>query len=208
MEFSVYVLQTLDGKRYIGATSMLVKRRWNNGNGYRFCAELWDCICRQGWGSVSKTVVAEKLTLDEASDMEQKLIAEYNTTDCRYGYNRECGGVNQNKIISESTRNKISISQSGDKNRNFGKPRSDECKKKIAESNKGLKRSPETCAKVGKAKEVPVAQYSKNGTLIAVWESGRKAAQATNICASHISKVCKGKYTTAGGFVWSYAEIK
>jgi hypothetical protein len=47
----------------------------------------------------------------------------------------------------EETKTKISQAQRGDKNHQYGIPRSDEIRKKISESLKGRKKSPETIAK-------------------------------------------------------------
>lgn len=52
-----------------------------------------------------------------------------------------------------------------------------------------------------------VAQYTKNGQLIQIYESITQAAKATGQkSSSNISQVCKGKAATAGGYVWRYYE--
>jgi len=50
----------------------------------------------------------------------------------------------------------------------------------------------------------PVAQYSCEGELIAEFSSTVDAEKETGIWHNNISKVCKGKAKTAGGFVWRY----
>ena len=47
-------------------------------------------------------------------------------------------------------------------------------------------------------------QFSKDGELIAVYPSAREAARILNLDASTISKVCRGKNKTHGGFVFKY----
>ena len=49
-----------------------------------------------------------------------------------------------------------------------------------------------------------VQQFSKDGELIAVYPSAREAARILNLDASTISKVCRGKNKTHGGFVFKY----
>ena len=120
------------------------------------------------------------------------------------GYNRELGGLTNDKVVSIATRQKISESLLGEKNANYGKHFSTEHREKIAESNRGLKRSHETCINIGKAKEKPVTQYSPDGRVIAVFDSIRKAAFVTGVQAGHISKVCRHQRMTAGGYKWCY----
>lgn len=204
LSFTVYVLRDCEGKVYVGVTSQPVKRRWNNGNGYRHHTELWSKIKSDGWESIHKEVIETGLDKQSASRLEQELIRRLDSTNPLKGYNRDLGGLASDKLVSPATRYKIRMSVTGDRNPNFGKHFSKEHCSKIAESNRGQTRSCETCANIGKAKEKPVAQYSIDGHLIAVFESGRKAALATGIQAAHISKVCKCQRATAGGYWWCY----
>ena len=52
----------------------------------------------------------------------------------------------------------------------------------------------------------PVAQYSLDGKLINTFLSARLAAKALNLDSSTISKVCRGKNKTHGGFIFKYIE--
>lgn len=52
-----------------------------------------------------------------------------------------------------------------------------------------------------------VAQYTKDGDLVKIWDSIVDVTRELGIESSSISKVCKGKNPhrrTAGGFVWKY----
>jgi len=51
-----------------------------------------------------------------------------------------------------------------------------------------------------------VYQISKNGELIKKWESISKASKLLKIQRNGISKSCKNKLNTYGGFVWEYAN--
>ena len=57
-------------------------------------------------------------------------------------------------------------------------------------------------AKVSK----PVLQFSKDGTFVAQFESGKQAHLKTKINHSHIMECCSEKRKTAGGYVWKYEE--
>ena len=202
--YTVYILIDKDDKVYVGVTSQTVKHRWNNGNGYRCIPNLWLAIESQGWESFRKEIVAEGLSKPSASNLEQELIKQYDSTNPTKGYNRDLGGVGKYKKVSPKTRNKIRYSLMGERNPNFGKHFSKEHRSKIAKSNRGQTRSFETRVNLGKAHEKPVAQYSLDGRLIAVFESGKKASITTGIQAGHISKVCKHQRATAGGYTWCY----
>ena len=54
---------------------------------------------------------------------------------------------------------------------------------------------------------VAVAQYSKNGSLIATYPSQREASRKTGIKSSVICNACAGRFHTAGGFVWRIIDI-
>lgn len=49
-----------------------------------------------------------------------------------------------------------------------------------------------------------VLQYDKNGIFINEYPSTKEAERTTGISCSSISKVCKGKGKSAGGFLWRY----
>ena len=78
----------------------------------------------------------------------------------------------------------------------YGKHHSEETKQKISEAKKG-KNNPS-------AKRV--AQYDKKGNLIKIWDYAKKASEELGIHNQSISACCKGKYKSAGGFIWRYAE--
>ena len=66
---------------------------------------------------------------EELDDLEVFIIQQYNSINPKYGYNKETGGSN-NKIISEETREKYRINNSGSKNPFYGKKHTEEyCEK-------------------------------------------------------------------------------
>ena len=52
--------------------------------------------------------------------------------------------------------------------------------------------------------EISVAQYTKDGQLIKIWDSQKEASEVTGISQPLISMCCNGKTKTAGGFRWSF----
>lgn len=51
-----------------------------------------------------------------------------------------------------------------------------------------------------------VIQHDKDGNLIKEWESIIDVERTLGIYGSNISKCCKGKHKTAGGYIWRYKE--
>ena len=99
--------------------------------------------------------------------------------------------------LSEETRDKISQALTGTK-------RSEETRKKISEANK--RRSQESIENMARTKYVPIAQYTKDGEYVATFESIKNATETTGINGSQISGCAKGKYKSAGGFIWKYVN--
>lgn len=51
-----------------------------------------------------------------------------------------------------------------------------------------------------------IKQYDLDGTYINVFDSIQEAFRLTGICATNISKCCRGQRKKAGGFIWKYVE--
>ena len=49
-----------------------------------------------------------------------------------------------------------------------------------------------------------ILQFSKDGELIAEYQSIREAERQTGCNKGNICSCCKGKYKSAGGFIWRY----
>lgn len=62
------------------------------------------------------------------------------------------------------------------------------------------------CHKKGKEhhRSITVLQYDINGNFIKEWECIRQVEKELGICNQNISKCCKGKYKTCGGYIWKY----
>lgn len=57
-----------------------------------------------------------------------------------------------------------------------------------------------------KAKSKTVAQYSKDGNLIKVWQSTAEAGCQLGVSRGSIGNVARGECKTYKGFVWKYVE--
>lgn len=91
-KYCIYKHTSPSNKSYIGITSMNPLDRWKNGNGYSHNSYFTNAIKKYGWDNFSHEILAENLTQEEAYQMEQKLIKEYDTFNSKYGYNLTTGG--------------------------------------------------------------------------------------------------------------------
>lgn len=162
-EYIVYMHISPSGKKYIGITKQNPKRRWNSGNGYKNNDYFTKAIKKYGWNNFLHIILAENLTEEQAKEMEISLISKHNSTDRNYGYNIENGG-NCAGTHSEETKRKIGLKSQGNKhclgrkitdkhieamrkgrisNGYKRSKQSEETKRKISESHKGVKFSEE-----------------------------------------------------------------
>lgn len=107
-KYCVYVhTNKVNGKKYVGVTSMKPEDRWKNGNGYPHNQYFTRAIKKYGWneGFIHK-IVAEDLSIEDAYQMEKELISEYNCVNPN-GYNATSGGE-VGKEYSEELRQRLS----------------------------------------------------------------------------------------------------
>lgn len=133
--------KTFSGKEnnmiYIGITRVKPIQRWANGNGYVYNKRFFNAIKKYGWKNFNHIILDKDLSEQNAKEKEIELIAKFNSTDRRFGYNVSPGG----DICSKETAKKISLAQLGEKNHMYGKhfKFTEERKRKISESKIGSK---------------------------------------------------------------------
>lgn len=97
-----------NGKKYVGMTNNIARRWRNNGIEYKPSENerqrpFWNAIKKYGFANFDHEIVKEVATFEEACQEEINTIAEYHTTDRKYGYNVAAGG-NGGKIYQEHPR--------------------------------------------------------------------------------------------------------
>ena len=110
--FTVYKHTSPSNKVYIGITCQKPETRWRNGKGYGHSPHFLSAIEKYGWDNFKHEILFENLSHKEAERKEVELIKKYKSTDRRYGYNSDSGG-NVLKQHSEETKRKISESHKG-----------------------------------------------------------------------------------------------
>ena len=208
MGFCVYKHTSPSGKIYVGITSQLPNRRWQNGFGYTENPYFYSAIQKYGWDNFKHEILFEDLTKEEAEIKEIELIAQYDSTNRERGYNISSGGgINYpseegrqrlrelwtGHVFSDEVRQKISQTQKG-------KIISPETRAKMSTSHKGKKMSLETRLKVDEAKHKAVLCVETGEVFKRMKDAQIKYKTA------HISAVCKGYRKTAGGYSWCYVE--
>ena len=183
-------------------TSKEPKYRWDNGRGYQNNSNMWNDIQNSDWNTDWEHNILGKFEdKQEALNVEEMFIRLFDSIN--EGYNtstygsgnyerteeqkRKMSEANTGKHPSEETRRKISESKTG-------KHLSEEHKNKISEAQTGNHNRPQT----------PVLQYSKSGEFIAEYPSIKEAYRQTGCRQGNICSCCKGKYKSAGGFIWRY----
>ena len=196
-KYCVYCHISPSGKRYIGITCRKPEIRWNYGYGYKNSPHFSRAIQKYGWDSFQHIILYEGLTMREASSKEIELIHKYNTTNQSFGYNVSHGGMNEDQVFSQETKDKISIAKRG-------KPCSEWQKKHLSIVNKG--KIPTNLDDLHKKNQKRVNQYDFDGNYIATYPSIRIASQECNLSENSIGLCCRGHYKRAGEYVWRFAE--
>ena len=69
----------INGKVYIGLTSMKPEERWANGKHYHKGTHFRNAIDKYGWDSFEHKIIKSGLTKEEAGYWEQYYISFYNS---------------------------------------------------------------------------------------------------------------------------------
>ena len=176
---------------------------------------------KQGLKPIIESVEENISTYDEACQREIYYIDHFKSLGCDLT-NMATGG-NKNKIMSKESRKKMSDSQKK-RYETFKMKFSDESKETLRSSTIERFKNPEEREKLRIAnkryedskteeqklndiltQEVKsVLQYDKDMNFISEYISIRDAERKTSINRSNISKCCKNKVRSAGGFIWKY----
>lgn len=211
--YKLYIhINKINNKKYVGITCQkYVNSRWKNGLGYRKSPRFFNAILKYGWNNFNHLVLFDNLTKEEAETLEKYYIRILKTQNERYGYNmQEGGGISE---VSKLTRNKLKIN-------NTGKHHSEETKRKMSLSHKGIiinvgfKHSEETKEKhrlLWKGKKNcrarGVNQYDLEGNFIKHYDYMNEIKKHLDIpSTAHISDCCRGKRNKCYGYIWKYSD--
>ena len=164
--YTVYIhTNRANGFKYVGITSKKPESRWQSGHGYRKQTVFWNAIVKYGWDNFDHEIIASNVSAEKAWELEQELIAEYNTTDRNHGYNRSIGGEAGAKGVERSEKNKAACSKMLKQKwsdpefrarkiaQTIERKRSQEMREKRSLSGKGRRCSQETREKISAAQK-------------------------------------------------------
>ena len=220
--YVVYMHVSPSNKRYIGITSQNPKRRWRkNGEGYKSHQYFWNAIQKYGWDNFEHNILYSNLTKEDAEQKEIELIAYYKSNDINFGYNMSIGGESGSKgyKYTEEQKKRMSDVHKGEKNGMYGKHHTKETIEKERERHLRENLSSDTIYKMSVAKrgkkrseesiKKQIETISNKVICLEtslVYNSIKEAGELNGIDPSCISKVCRGKRKTAGGFHWCYGD--
>lgn len=163
-DYCVYMHTFPNGKRYIGITCCKPDRRWQKGRGYINQRVVYNAISKYGWDNIRHEVVSSGMSLDEANEKEQELIALYQTTNRAYGYNVELGGKACGHLTDDH-KAKIGNANRGINNGMYGHIYTDEERKYMSENSvwMGRKHTEETRRKLREYAISHPEKYSRKG---------------------------------------------
>ena len=230
MGYIYLITNTITGKKYIGqSVQRNINKRWNAEKQCKGVGVLlYRTIKKHGIEKFKFQVLIICFNID-CNKYEEEYIKKYNTLS-PHGYNLDSGGKNNPR--HNDTKERIRISLTGRKqsikeieaksermkgvnNMNYGKPMSDEQKRKISETKKRknnenptqLSEAQLNGLKIGRKMKTVLQCDKVSGEIIKIFENSSIAGKELNIHPAQISNVCnpnKLHFKTAGGFIWKY----
>lgn len=203
----IYVIEnTLNGKKYVGQTTRTLDERMKEH--FRHSNTPIDKeIKKVGKDNFDYYVIDEAHSIEELYNLEQHYIKELDTMN--NGYNCCYGGkttkgykhLESSKKAMSDAKKELNIC--GVNNPFFGKKHTQKTKEKMSEAWKNREMSEEWKQKL---KDNHPKRKVLNITTGETFDSIKQAAEVYNLKATHISRVCRGKRKTTGGFAWKYID--
>ena len=110
--YKIYKHTFPNKKVYIGFTSLAVEQRWQKGQNYKNQPLIWHAIKKYGWENILHEIIFETSDKTLAENKEKEYISLYNSTNPKFGYNIDKGGLHSDKM-SQKTKNKLSKVKKG-----------------------------------------------------------------------------------------------
>ena len=195
-------INKINGKKYIGQAKNFKKRHsshircsYNENSGYDYNLPFHNAIRKYGIENFEIFILKDNIKTQCLIDLFEVYYIEKNNCLVKNnkGYNISDGGNGGNKFAGKTEEEMNEIKRKISETEK-GKILSDEHKRKISESRLGEKNQ--------RAKKV--IQLDLNNNLIKIWICITDAERKTGIAHQSISKCCKNKLKSAGGFKWRY----
>ena len=198
---------TITGDFYIGKRTTKRYSNWYADPYLGSGLHLNRAIKKHGKENFHKVILCYAETKKENAANEKLFLGDLWERD--FCYNLKAGGEGGSKkgrTRSKEAKKKMSEAMKGKKHTAETKNKLSEAKKGKNNPMYGKKQSEHTIRKRSEANKKPIVQYNKNGEFIKEWPSGKDATDGLGIDPSSITRACKGKVKSAGGFRWKYKE--
>jgi group I intron endonuclease len=192
-----------NGKVYVGNTTRTFDVRLKEHK-RKTKTILGAAIREYGFDNFSFEEIESVGSVEMLNEREKYWIAFY---DCEVpkGYNQCKGGdtsfgYHHKEISKHKMSEKKKIAYAGNGNPFYGKTHSEEAKSKMSVKRKGRKLSEEWKDKISQGLQKKVINLDTGE----IFNSVKAAATHYGLKDTHITRVCKGKRKTTGGFRWSH----
>lgn len=190
------ITNSVNDKIYIGLTSKTVEKRWkkhvSDAEQMKRPHAIHRAIRKYGAGTFHISILFESDSLEELNEMEKKSI-ELQNSMWPNGYNLHSGG--EAHVISELTRNKMSLAQ-------MGKKQSQQTKSKRSMKLSGKTQPKDLVKKRSKAISKPVVEITSGKSF----DSINSASSYFNVKSRGISKNLHGKSDHYFGLKFKFLE--
>jgi len=191
--YKIYKITFPNDKVYIGQTRRSVKQRLYEHHKGRRKSVLQKALLKYGIENIKVNVIKSNLSLDEANELEVKLIKKYFKTS----YNVSIQGHHNEKYQDKHWRSKISSSQKGI-------PRwSDKDRERIRKQKTGMKYSEESKklrSIANSRKWVVITPKNKQIEVFNLYNFCKER----NLCSGNMTRVAQGKLKQHKGYKVSY----
>lgn len=196
----------INGKMYVGQTTRTLEERTNEH--LRHNKTAFDkALSKYGISNFEYKVIDTATTIEELNTKEIYWIKKLNSL-APNGYNLCFGGnntlgYNHRKDTKEKMRLAKKGKFEGENNPFYGKKHTEETRKKMREAWTDSRK--EKLVQMTKTRKTHTVKV-RNVDTGEVFNSIKAAGEKYNIKPTHITRVCKGKRKTTGGFRWEYIK--
>lgn len=215
------IVNTRNGKRYIGQAVNIHKRLQGHKQKRNKGTRLYNAIAKYGWENFKIFLVERVDDISKLDEREQFWMDTFQSYDGDKGYNIcRIASNTRGRRFSEKTRarlREIASGRTGEHNGFYGKHHSEETKRRIGTVNATKIRTEATKAKLKAARSVsgsgkpprPVAQVDViTRKTVRIWPSLGEAARHFGASLGSIIGCCRGVRgrKTVKGWIWRYVE--
>ena len=177
--YTYMVTNNINGKVYVGSHS------WD-GNGmdpnyYGSGTAITRAVKKYGKENFQVEVLYYYETVEECRADEERILTEYNVSNCPHSYNIKNGAIGW-----------TSEDMTGEKNPNYGKHHTEETRQKLSQAKKKVM--------------TPLVAIQKDTGRVRMFLSQAECSRVLGLHHSAVNACLKGRQKSAGGYTFKYLE--